>query len=99
MSVRNTAAAALGHLEKIFGDRLYSEAERLVESGCVLDVRILQGGAVVTGVVAANAQASQPAGKHRVYIRRSDGRRSSGVATVGTAGQNTEAMTAAPNRW
>ncbi|MDB6042945.1 MAG: hypothetical protein JWM63_1496 [Gammaproteobacteria bacterium] len=95
MSVRNTAAAALGYLEKTFGERLYSEAERLVEGGCVLDVRILQGGAVVTGVVAANAQASQPAGRHRVYIRRSDERRSNGVTIVSTPGQNIEALTAA----
>ena len=39
----------------------------------MLDVRILQGGTIVTGVVGAIAQASQPAGKHRVYIRRSSG--------------------------
>jgi superfamily II DNA or RNA helicase len=43
-----------------FGQSLYSAAVGLVESGAVRDVRILQGGTVVTGVV----------GKHRVYIRR-----------------------------
>src|SRR5713101_528562 len=87
MSVRNAAAAALSHLEKAFGDRLYSEAERLVESGCVLEVRILQGGAVVTGIVGANSPASQPAVKHRVYIRRESptatGRRLDGECSCG----------------
>ena len=47
-------------LEEIFGERLYGAAAKLVESGSVTDVRILQGGSVLTGVV----------GKHRVYIRR-----------------------------
>jgi superfamily II DNA or RNA helicase len=47
-------------LEEVFGERLYGAAAKLVESGSVTDVRILQGGSVVTGVV----------GKHRVYIRR-----------------------------
>src|SRR5580693_1455079 len=47
-------------LREIFGERLHSAAAQLVDSGSVTDARILQGGAVVTGVV----------GKHRVYIRR-----------------------------
>jgi superfamily II DNA or RNA helicase len=46
-----------------FAQPLYSAAVGLVESGSVRDLRILQGGAVVTGVV----------GKHRVYIRRPGG--------------------------
>jgi superfamily II DNA or RNA helicase len=47
-------------LREIFGERLYGAAAQLVDSGSVTDARVLQGGAVVTGVV----------GKHRVYIRR-----------------------------
>jgi hypothetical protein len=47
-------------LREIFGERLHGAAAQLVDSGSVTDARVLQGGAVVTGVV----------GKHRVYIRR-----------------------------
>jgi superfamily II DNA or RNA helicase len=51
-------------LRELFGDRLYSAAEQLLEGGGARDVRILQAGAVVTGV----------AGNARVYIRRSKGK-------------------------
>jgi superfamily II DNA or RNA helicase len=51
-------------VRELFGQSLYSAAVGLVESGGVREVRILQGGTVVTGVV----------GKHRVYIRRPGGR-------------------------
>jgi hypothetical protein len=47
-------------LREVFGERLYVAAAELAASGSVTDVRVLQGGGVVTGVV----------GKHRVYIRR-----------------------------
>jgi len=47
-------------LRDIFGERLYSAAEQLLTK----DVRILQGGGVVTGVV----------GTARVYIRRLNGK-------------------------
>jgi superfamily II DNA or RNA helicase len=47
-------------LREVFGERLYGAAAELVAGGSVTDVRVLQGGSVVTGVV----------GKHRVYIRR-----------------------------
>ena len=47
-------------LRDIFGERLYSAAEQLLTK----DVRVLQGGGVVTGVV----------GTARVYIRRSNGK-------------------------
>jgi superfamily II DNA or RNA helicase len=47
-------------LREIFGERLYAAAADLAAGGSVTDVRVLQGGSVVTGVV----------GKHRVYIRR-----------------------------
>jgi superfamily II DNA or RNA helicase len=43
-----------------FDSRLEAAATQLIANGGVTDVRILQGGGVVTGVV----------GKHRVYIRR-----------------------------
>ena len=56
---------ALGSpLRELFGERLYSAAEQLLESGGIKDLRILQGGGVVTGFV----------GRARVYIRRSNGR-------------------------
>jgi superfamily II DNA or RNA helicase len=45
-----------------FGERLCNEAEKLLATGTVREVRILQGGAVITGVV----------GSARVYIRRAD---------------------------
>ena len=47
-------------LRETCGERLYGAAAELAASGVVTDVRILQGGGVVAGVV----------GKHRVYIRR-----------------------------
>jgi superfamily II DNA or RNA helicase len=47
-------------LREVFGERLYGAAAELAAGGSVTDVRVLQGGGVVTGVV----------GKHRVYIRR-----------------------------
>ena len=52
-------------LLEVFGERLFSAAEQLVTAGRVLDVRILQGGSVVTGVVET---------RHRVYIRRPNGK-------------------------
>jgi superfamily II DNA or RNA helicase len=55
---------ALTALRDIFGERLCSDAEQLLEHGATRDVRVLQGGAVVTGVV----------GSARVYIRRSNGK-------------------------
>jgi superfamily II DNA or RNA helicase len=55
---------SLTGLRGLFGERLCSDAERLVEGGSTRDVRILQGGGVVTGVV----------GAARVYIRRSNGK-------------------------
>ena len=51
-------------LRDIFGERLYSAAEQLLSGGGTKDVRVLQGGGVVTGVV----------GGARVYIRRANGK-------------------------
>jgi SWIM zinc finger len=62
----------MDHLRQTFGDRLYGEANRLIDLGCVHDVRVLQAGSVVTGVVGtAEPRAGQGAARHRVYIRRS----------------------------
>src|ERR1700722_6089990 len=47
-------------MPNLFDQRLEAAATQLIESGGVTDVRVLQGGNVITGVV----------GKHRVYIRR-----------------------------
>ena len=47
-------------MSNLFDQPLAAAATQLIESGGVTDVRILQGGNVITGVV----------GKHRVYIRR-----------------------------
>jgi superfamily II DNA or RNA helicase len=70
-------------LREIFGERLYSAAERLVESGSVLDVRVLQGGGVVTGVVGGESQDRPSTARHRVYIRRSNAVPNAGTAVPG----------------
>jgi superfamily II DNA or RNA helicase len=51
-------------LQEIFGERLCTAAEQLLDGTGAKDVRVLQGGAVVTGIV----------GTARVYIRRSNGK-------------------------
>jgi superfamily II DNA or RNA helicase len=56
-------------LRQAFGDTLYSAAERVAHSGKVLEIRVLQAGNVVTGVVGADAADAQRAAKFRVYIR------------------------------
>jgi superfamily II DNA or RNA helicase len=56
-------------LQQAFGDSLYSAADRLARSGGVLEVRVLQGGNVVTGIVGADAAGM----KFRVYIRGTQG--------------------------
>jgi superfamily II DNA or RNA helicase len=50
-------------------DSLYSAAQRIVQEGRVLDVRILQAGNVVTGIVGADAAEAHEPRKFRVYIR------------------------------
>src|SRR5438067_10114541 len=37
-------------LRQAFGDTLYSAAEQVADSGNVLEIRVLQGGNVVTGI-------------------------------------------------
>jgi superfamily II DNA or RNA helicase len=49
---------------------LYDAAQRLIDGGCVLDVRVLQAGCVVTGVVGDEPSSGAGGIKHRVYIRR-----------------------------
>jgi superfamily II DNA or RNA helicase len=51
--------------QQAFGDSLYGAADRLARGGGVLEVRVLQGGNVVTGIVGADAAGP----KFRVYIR------------------------------
>jgi superfamily II DNA or RNA helicase len=55
--------------QQAFGDSLYGAADRLARSGGVLEVRVLQGGNVVTGIVGADAAGT----KFRVYIRGTQG--------------------------
>lgn len=50
-------------LQETFGEPLLAAARLLVSGGAVGELRVLQAGMVVTGVVNADA-------KHRVYIRR-----------------------------
>lgn len=42
-------------LRQALGDALYSEGDRLAESGGVLEVRVLQGGQIVTGIVGGDS--------------------------------------------
>ncbi|HVW70443.1 MAG TPA: DEAD/DEAH box helicase, partial [Steroidobacteraceae bacterium] len=57
-------------LQDLFGARLYGAAQQALADGQVVDVRVLQSGAVVTGVVSTGGST-----KHRVYIRRANGGR------------------------
>lgn len=50
--------------------RLRDAAQRLIDVGCVLDVRVLQSGTVVTGIVRDEQPAGTRGNGHRVYIRR-----------------------------
>lgn len=53
----------LSPLQETFGEPVLAAARQLVSGGAVGELRVLQAGIVVTGVVNADA-------KHRVYIRR-----------------------------
>lgn len=46
--------------------RLYRAAERLVDAGCVSEIRVHQNGSIVTGVV----RTEESTARHRIYIRR-----------------------------
>src|SRR6266851_511565 len=65
----DAAAIALTQLQKIFDTHLYRAAERLVDTGCVFDLRILRSGRVVTGTAGADRQTNPRTAEHRVYIR------------------------------
>ena len=42
-------------LRQALGDALYTAGDRLAESGGVLEVRVLQGGQIVTGIVGGDS--------------------------------------------
>lgn len=73
----------LNQLHKTFGAQLYSAAERLVDIGCVFDVRILQAGATVTGSAGGDPQAPHQGARHRVFIQYQAGRPSAGLTIEG----------------
>src|SRR6202789_3399556 len=81
----DAAAALLIQLRKFFDTQQYATAQRLVDIGCVSDVRILQGGSVVTGITGADPQTQQGAAGHRVYIqyRNTDGLKIEGECGCG----------------
>src|SRR5882724_850593 len=56
-------------LRQAFGDSLYSAAEQVAQSGNVLEIRVLQAGNVVTGIVGGDVADAQHGAKFRVYIR------------------------------
>jgi len=60
-------------LQQAFGDPLFNAARQLGAAGSVVDVRILQSGQVVTGVVSVDERNGQRAGRHRVYIQYRSG--------------------------
>lgn len=55
----------MSRLQAEFGEELFQAAQQLARGGAVSELRVLQSGQVVTGVVADDAR------HHRVYIRRS----------------------------
>src|SRR4051794_32263292 len=69
VTVSDLATDRRQHLRDTFGDSLLGAAEQLVEGGSVEDVRVLQAGRVVTGVVAVDRPADPRIFQHRVYIQ------------------------------
>ena len=69
LPVNDSSGDPARRLRQAFGDSLYNAAERVAHGGSVLEVRVLQGGNVVTGIVGADASDAQRAAKFRVYIR------------------------------
>jgi superfamily II DNA or RNA helicase len=70
--VTDSVVDPLLRIQQSFGDVLYGAAERLVEDGSVVEVRVLQAGNVVTGIVDARGDGGGAAirpMKYRVYIR------------------------------
>ena len=79
------AAVLLIRLRKFFDAQQYATAQRLVDIGRVSNVRILQGGRVITGITGADPQTQQGAAGHRVYIqyRNTDGLKIEGECSCG----------------
>ena len=57
----------LRQLQQAFGDPLFLAALELASAGAVSELRVLQSGVVVTGLVSGESPSTQ---RHRVYIRR-----------------------------
>ena len=57
----------LRQLQQAFGDPLFLAAQALASAGAVSELRVLQAGVVVTGLVSGESPSTQ---RHRVYIRR-----------------------------
>jgi superfamily II DNA or RNA helicase len=57
---------SLSRLRAAFGDDLFQAAQQLARGGAVSELRVLQSGQVVTGVVADSSAAAK---RQRVYIR------------------------------
>src|SRR3954465_12934923 len=53
--VNESLGDSASSLRQTLGDALFSAADRLVESGAVLEVRVLQGGQIVTGIVGGDS--------------------------------------------
>jgi superfamily II DNA or RNA helicase len=62
-----SASASSSPLQETFDESLLAAARQLVSDGAVGELRVLQSGMVVTGVVNVDASSKQ---RHRVYIRR-----------------------------
>ena len=69
LPVNDSSGDPARRLRQAFGDSLYNAAERVAQGGSVLEIRVLQGGNVVTGIVGADASDAQRAARFRVYIR------------------------------
>src|SRR5882724_8789999 len=69
LPVNDSSGDPARRLRQAFGDSLYSAAELMAHGGHVLEIRVLQAGNVVTGIVGADAADAQRAAKFRVYIR------------------------------
>lgn len=69
-------------LQDTFGEALVNAAERLIASGRVVNVRAVQAGSVVTGIVSADPQTGTHAPSHRVYIQYRKGQGAPGVRSL-----------------
>ena len=87
-ALNDSLSRPLDPWHRIFGDGLYAEGRRLVDIGCVFEVRVLQAGRVVTGIAGAGDCAT----RHRVYIQYPAGQYHAGqAATQGLQAADMEA--------